>query len=305
VAAQTPKRSVVVCTTLGALRRACARAQPAVFRVAPNAREVRSPTSVRALRELTERHAVVVQLTRDDDARETALLEAGVEVARADASPAALAARFGRAKALRLGARPIVRWGPLELDAMTSCVSVAGVEARLSPQLFRVLHALVRAGGEVVSRPELRRAAGCPRDPGHDLLSTVVRRLRDALGSARDLVHTEPGRGIRLWDRAQRTMSTSQEVLSLDEKSFPLHPSARAFLTDLASVQGPLERPPPRAIERARALLALDDGRSTFDVALTIGSTQRSVRYLRTRYRAHGVTCVFDAARAGRPTRRG
>ncbi|HEY4120105.1 MAG TPA: helix-turn-helix domain-containing protein [Byssovorax sp.] len=183
---------------------------------------------------------------------------------------------------------------------MTSCVSVAGVEARLSPQLFRVLYALARADGELVSRAELRRVAGCPRDPGHDLLGTVVRRLRDALGSARDLVHTEPGRGIRLSDGRLPL----EEVLSLDEKSFPLRPT-RAFLTDLVSAREPHERPPERAVQRARALLALDDGGSTFDVALTIGSTQRNVRYLRTRYRARGVTCVFDAARAGRPTRRG
>ncbi|MEU6537944.1 response regulator transcription factor [Streptomyces sp. NPDC047000] len=115
---------------------------------------------------------------------------------------AELVARL-RAAIRRSAAAPgaVATVGDLVLDATRHSVSVGGVPVELSPTEFRLLATLVAAGGAVVSRRDLVRAAW--PDGAHvsdntldQYLSRLRRKLREA-GSALSL-RTARGIGHRL-----------------------------------------------------------------------------------------------------------
>jgi hypothetical protein len=291
---------VITCSTRADLARLLAAPCPAILRVDPRAVDVRRPTFMSGLGRLSRRVPIVVQLTRDDDACEAQLLARRVDVVRATATARVLAARLARATALRLEAAPAARRGPLELDAARLVARVDGADLGLSSQPFRLLFALVRAAGAIVSRGDLLRAIDYPRAPGYDLLGPALRRLRAALGPAARLVRTEPGLGVRLASGDDARRIAGDKVFSIDTKSFPLRTEVRTWLLQRAADVTD-EGDPPASARRAAVLLALDDGLSPVVVAARTRCCERSVRQLRARYVERGVACVDDAPRSGRP----
>lgn len=78
-----------------------------------------------------------------------------------------------------------------------SAVVIDGQPTTLAPGELRLLRALVAAGGSVVGKGTLARAAGVASPDTH-AVEAVVTRLRRRLGPAAHLVETVPRRGYRL-----------------------------------------------------------------------------------------------------------
>ncbi len=92
-----------------------------------------------------------------------------------------------RATRLRIGGRHI--------EVRGQAVLVDGEPRAVAPAPMAILHALVAAGGRVVSRRDL--LAALPSGGEEHAVETAVGRLRTALGEPR-LVHTVVKRGYRL-----------------------------------------------------------------------------------------------------------
>ena len=94
------------------------------------------------------------------------------------------------------------RFGDCEADLDAGEVRRRGEKLRLPDQSFRVLAALLRRPGEVVTREELRRELWGDRFADHEAgINTAVKRLRDALCDSTEtpqLIETLPRRGYRL-----------------------------------------------------------------------------------------------------------
>jgi len=75
---------------------------------------------------------------------------------------------------------------------------VDGTVVDLSDRQSAVLHALVTAGGRVLSREELLRQAWSTSDADTHAVEMTVARLRAALGPASKVVQTVVKRGYRL-----------------------------------------------------------------------------------------------------------
>jgi two-component system phosphate regulon response regulator PhoB len=112
-----------------------------------------------------------------------------------------------RCQALVRGAQPLnpapvparlVR-GPIELAPELNRCAVSGVAVELKPVELRLLAALVRNGGRIVSREELLEAFRGP-DYTRDkhTLHAAMRRLAKKLGSAGELIELVRGLGYRL-----------------------------------------------------------------------------------------------------------
>jgi DNA-binding winged helix-turn-helix (wHTH) protein/tetratricopeptide (TPR) repeat protein len=98
--------------------------------------------------------------------------------------------------------RPILRFGPFELDAASGELRRSGDPIKLPPQPFKVLELLARRSGEVVTREEIRAHVWCD-DTVVDFeqgLNFCVRRIREVLGDTADaprFIETLPRRGYR------------------------------------------------------------------------------------------------------------
>lgn len=91
-------------------------------------------------------------------------------------------------------------FGDLRVDAVRRRVERAGQTVDLSPKEYDLLLALVRAGGEVVSRADLLREVwDMDFDPGTNLLDVHIGRLRRKVDrGGRPLIETVRGEGYRL-----------------------------------------------------------------------------------------------------------
>ena len=95
-----------------------------------------------------------------------------------------------------------MRFGPFELHAESGELRQHGDLVKLPPQPFKVLEVLVRRGGEVVTRNEIREQVWCGDtfvdfDQG---LNFCIRQIREALGDTADsprYIETLPRRGYR------------------------------------------------------------------------------------------------------------
>jgi two-component system copper resistance phosphate regulon response regulator CusR len=100
----------------------------------------------------------------------------------------------------RRKALPPIEAFDLRLDLVRRQVTRSGKALELSPREFDLLLALVRAGGEVLSRSDLlRNVWGIEFDPGTNVVDVPIGRLRrklDRQGTA--LIHTVRGEGYRL-----------------------------------------------------------------------------------------------------------
>ena len=95
-----------------------------------------------------------------------------------------------------------VRFGLFELDLRAAELRKNGVKIKLQEQSFRILAALLRQPGDVVTREELRRELW-PSDTFVDFdhsLNAAVKRLRDALDDSAEnprFIETLPRHGYR------------------------------------------------------------------------------------------------------------
>ncbi len=103
----------------------------------------------------------------------------------------------------------IVRFGEFELDLCTGELRTGDRRTLLPDQPFRILAALIRSPGSLVTRDDLRRELW-PEDTFVDFepsLNAVIRRLRKTLGDSAEApryVETLPRRGYRLIPSVQQ-----------------------------------------------------------------------------------------------------
>src|ERR1041385_2196334 len=96
----------------------------------------------------------------------------------------------------------VLRFASFELDTASGELRQRGEPVKLPPQPFKVLELLVRRGGEVVTRSEIRAHVWCD-DTVVDFeqgLNFCIRRIREVLGDTADapkFIETLPRRGYR------------------------------------------------------------------------------------------------------------
>ena len=96
----------------------------------------------------------------------------------------------------------VVRFGAFELDTARGELRLNGDLVKLAPQPLKVLELLVRRGGNILTRNEIREHVWCT-DTFVDFeqgLNFCIRQIREALGDAADkprFVETLPKRGYR------------------------------------------------------------------------------------------------------------
>ena len=101
--------------------------------------------------------------------------------------------------------RPPESVGPIRVDAEARRAYVAGVEMVLTPLEFRLLVTLMSRVGRVQSREQLLTDVWeMSSEIETRTVDTHVKRLREKLGEARDLLETVRGVGYRLIDPAER-----------------------------------------------------------------------------------------------------
>jgi two-component system KDP operon response regulator KdpE len=150
---------------------------------------------------------IIVLSARDREDGKVAALDAGADdyvekpfalgelLARLRAALRRAAAAEGRSST-----EAVVRTGPLEIDLAGRVARLDGSALRLTPREWNLLAALARGGtGRVVTQRQLLSAVW---GPGHaedaQYLRVYVGHLRQKLGEAAALIHTEPGVGYRL-----------------------------------------------------------------------------------------------------------
>jgi DNA-binding winged helix-turn-helix (wHTH) protein/TolB-like protein/Tfp pilus assembly protein PilF len=185
------------------------------------------------------------------------------------------------------GARPErVSFGPFEADLRSFELFRDGTPVKLQPQPFRVLAALVRRRGELVTREELRREVWGDHtavDFEHGL-NFCVKQARIALGDSAEhpaFIETLPRRGYRFVARvdehAQRTTTTDPPP-SLDAEGAagvgPVTPGSHG--RDLAGPASgsPLARRP--AVTRAWRAWALAVAGATLVAVVVIVAASRA-----------------------------
>src|SRR5437762_12876670 len=95
----------------------------------------------------------------------------------------------------------ILRFDVFELDTGSGELRKNGDRIKLPPQPFRVLELLVRRGGEVVTRADIRDRIWCDSFVDFEQgLNFCIRQVREALGDTADaprFIETLPRRGYR------------------------------------------------------------------------------------------------------------
>src|SRR6185436_4917044 len=95
----------------------------------------------------------------------------------------------------------ILRFDVFEIDTAAGELRRRGDRVKLPPQPFRVLEMLVRRGGEVLTRTDIRERIWCDSFVDFEQsLNFCIRQIREALGDAADaprFVETLPRRGYR------------------------------------------------------------------------------------------------------------
>ncbi len=100
-------------------------------------------------------------------------------------------------------AGPLLR-GPLEIEPDTETVRCSGEPVHLTPVEFRLLEHLARKPGKLQARADLLEKVwrwcddGCARSVGSRTVDTHIKRLREKLGSASELIETIRGAGYRM-----------------------------------------------------------------------------------------------------------
>src|SRR5579871_2127775 len=95
----------------------------------------------------------------------------------------------------------ILRFDVFELDTAVGELRRQGDRVKLPPQPMRVLELLVRRGGEVLTRSDIRERIWCDSFVDFEQgLNFCIRQIREALGDTADsprFIETLPRRGYR------------------------------------------------------------------------------------------------------------
>ena len=101
----------------------------------------------------------------------------------------------------------ILRFDVFELDTGSGELRKNGDRIKLPPQPFRVLELLVRRGGEVLTRADIRERIWCDSFVDFEQgLNFCIRQIREALGDTADaprFIETLPRRGYRFLRRVE------------------------------------------------------------------------------------------------------
>ena len=117
-----------------------------------------------------------------------------------------LKALLRRTGAGRASERPPEQVGPIRVDVDAHRAYVDGVEVTLTPLEFRLLTTLMARLGRVQSREQLLEDVWeMSSEVETRTVDTHVKRLREKLGSGRDLLETVRGIGYRLVDPSDRS----------------------------------------------------------------------------------------------------
>jgi two-component system phosphate regulon response regulator PhoB len=101
--------------------------------------------------------------------------------------------------------RPPEQVGPIRVDVEAHRVYVDGAEVQLTPLEFRLLATLMARLGRVQSREQLLEDVWeMSSEVETRTVDTHVKRLREKLGSGRDLLETVRGIGYRLVDPSEK-----------------------------------------------------------------------------------------------------
>ncbi|ACL67468.1 two component transcriptional regulator, winged helix family [Anaeromyxobacter dehalogenans 2CP-1] len=156
------------------------------------------------------RHVPVVMLTAKGDEVDRVV---GFELGADDyvTKPFSVRELVLRLKAVlrRAGARPSERppesVGPIRVDVESHRVYVDGAEVVLTPLEFKLLTTLMSRLGRVQSRDQLLEDVWeMSAEVETRTVDTHVKRLREKLGSGRDLLETVRGIGYRLVDPSEK-----------------------------------------------------------------------------------------------------
>ena len=98
----------------------------------------------------------------------------------------------------RRAARPLMRWGLLELDCLRRTVRVRGRSIRLTSRDCELLACLIEADGRAVPRARLLEQVWGRAHRGTNLVEVHLSRLRDKLGEDAGLIQTVRRAGYRL-----------------------------------------------------------------------------------------------------------
>ena len=151
---------------------------------------------------------IIVLSIRDDEAGKVRALDLGADdYVTKPFGMVELTARVRTALRHRLqiqGVEPVTRCGDLSIDMVHRRVTVAGVEAKLTPKEYDLLTYLARQSGKVLRhRQILHDLWGVAQQDDIQYLRVYIRSLRQKIEA--DItqpryVLTEPGVGYRLWD---------------------------------------------------------------------------------------------------------
>jgi DNA-binding response OmpR family regulator len=104
-----------------------------------------------------------------------------------------------RASPVQKDVREILSVGPLKIIPAARQVLVNGKDVELAEAEYNILLALVKAGGDILSRDDLRGILGTPATNENERIVDVhVGTLRNKLGKAKKIVKTVYKRGYRL-----------------------------------------------------------------------------------------------------------
>jgi two-component system phosphate regulon response regulator PhoB len=110
-----------------------------------------------------------------------------------------------RRAAGRPAERPVSEVGPIRVDAEAHRVYVDGAEVALTPLEFKLLRLLMTRLGRVQPRERLLEDVWeMSTEVETRTVDTHMKRLREKLGIARDLIETVRGVGYRMIDPAER-----------------------------------------------------------------------------------------------------
>jgi DNA-binding response OmpR family regulator len=139
----------------------------------------------RRVRERDAALPILMLTARTEEATAVASIDGGADdYVRKPCGLLELTARMKRLVQRRGRDRPLLAFGPVGIDAKRHAVQVDGRELRLGKREFEILHLLVRADGDAVTREQILGALDCDREiydrtiDSH--LSHLRRKLRDA-----------------------------------------------------------------------------------------------------------------------------
>lgn len=89
--------------------------------------------------------------------------------------------------------------GPVSLNLLAREAQVGGKRLELTSREFSLLECLMRAPGKAISRPQLTQTVWHYNfDPGTNIVDVYVKRLREKLGDAGNLIQTVRGVGYMM-----------------------------------------------------------------------------------------------------------